>query len=236
MYISVKLPPAFGYFNRIRRENYPFNGLFTAYLAAVSRLGLSLGIDVEELVGYIEDRVFDGQRLPDVPDEEGEGPVSFRYKTDDPDVTAYIGQAECTNRAAVMYIARMTLRLSAAYGTSLFRLTRLIADLGSAKVPDRRERAKIEPEKKPVSKPVPKPVQEKQAEPEQKKEPEKEAVPMPRVTSRAPEQPAPMQESPQTPAMRSAQAAKAALAELTELTDQAEGEVVQTNPLLSNFL
>ena len=146
MYISIKLPPAFGSFNRLRQENYPFNSLFTAYLAEVSRLGLSLGLDIEELVGYIEDRLFEGERLPDIP--EGDEPVNMRYKTDDEDVVAYIGGSKLTNRMAVLYITRMTLRLSAAHGNSLFRLTKLISDLNTADAAPARM-----PKEKPAAKP-----------------------------------------------------------------------------------
>lgn len=243
MYISIKLPPAFGSFNRLRQENYPFNNLFTAYLAEVSRLGLSLGMDVEELVGYIEDRIFEGQRLPDIP--EGNEPVNMRYSTDDPDVVAYIGGSELTNRMAVLYITRMTLRLSATYGNSLFRLTRLITDLGNAQgsVP-----VKAPKEKPAVKETVrPKPVPPVKKEPVPIKQPAKEEkpaeeVPMPRVSSKAvvrePEAQEPAMEEQKPSVLESAEAAKAALNELAELTaavQSEEGEVIETNPLLGTF-
>lgn len=243
MYISIKLPPAFGSFNRLRQENYPFNSLFTAYLAEVSRLGLSLGLDIEELVGYIEDRLFEGERLPDIP--EGDEPVNMRYKTDDEDVVAYIGGSKLTNRMAVLYITRMTLRLSAAHGNSLFRLTKLISDLNTADAAPARM-----PKEKPAAKPketapVKKnPVPIKKEEKHEEKQ-EETPVPMPRVSSKAAvsepvtaKQPAGEQKS---SVLESAEAAKAALSELTELTaaaqpaDTAEGEVIETNPLLGAF-
>lgn len=248
MYISIKLPPAFGSFNRLRKENYPFNNLFTAYLAAVSRLGLAMEMDVEELVGYIEDSIFEGQRLPDVP--EGNEPVNLRYKTDDPDVVKYIGGSIHTNRMAVMYIARMTLRLSVAYGTSLFRLTRLINDLGSSagtqkvsrksKEPVRREGIKTE--EKPV--PVPKPERERLPEkkPEQEQEME-EMVPGPRVSNRSAVPPVPVPEAKPSTTSASVEAARAAISELAELTaataeqDDSDNEkpIVETNPYLDQF-
>lgn len=253
MYISIKLPPAFGSFNQLRKENYPFSSLFTSYLAAISRLGLALSVDVDELVGYIEDRIFEGVRIPDVP--EGDEPVNMRYKTDDPDVVKYISQSRFTNRMAVMCIARMTLRLSAAYGTSLFRLTKLITDLDPNEVvkkpggAERRRRNEVEPKAepakqkaempKPAPKPRPKPVQE---EPE-----EEQPVPAVRIRrSETAEQPI---STPVSAASKSAEAAKAALAELQGLTeaaqapepepDEADGEgqdIVATNPLLKQFL
>lgn len=236
MYISIKLPPEFGSFNRIRKENYPFNNLFTAYLAAISRLGLSHHMDVEELVGYIEDRVFDGQRLPDVP--TGNEPVNLRYKTEDPDVVKYIGGSSLTNRMAVMYIARMTLRLSAAYGTSLFRLMRLINDLqdeGQKTVKDRHEEQPI------TEQPVPKP----KTRYEEKRDDVPVKMPGIRISGKAAEQQPVQIQEPQTSSVsESAEAAKAALSELASLTAQAdmskdeggnESDVVQTNPFLEQF-
>ena len=239
MYISIKLPPAFGSFNRLRQENYPFNSLFTAYLAEVSRLGLSLGLDIEELVGYIEDRLFEGERLPDIP--EGDEPVNMRYKTDDEDVVAYIGGSKLTNRMAVLYITRMTLRLSAAHGNSLFRLTKLISDLNTADAAPARM-----PKEKPAAKPKETaPVKKNPVPVKQEERQEETPVPMPRVSSKAAvsepvtaKQPAGEQKS---SVLESAEAAKAALSELTELTaaaqpaDTAEGEVIKTNPLLGAF-
>lgn len=232
MYISIKLPPEFGSFNKLQAENYPFNALFTEYLAAISRLGMEKGMDVGELVGWIEDTVFEGRRLPDVP--EGGEAVNIRYRTDDKDVAAYIGGSGSTNRMAVMWIARMTLRLSEEYGTSLFRLTRVIKDLSGT------------PEKSPVRK-EPK----RRAERSVQDTPEEKGPVLPRVSSKGQKQeeqeeseaqPLQQQEEGRTAsAMDSARAARAAmeaLGELDRLTGQAEeeGGVVATNPALAQFL
>lgn len=225
MYISIKLPPEFGSFNKLQAENYPFNALFTEYLAAISRLGMEKGMDVGELVGWIEDTVFEGRRLPDVP--EGGEAVNIRYRTDDKDVAAYIGGSGSTNRMAVMWIARMTLRLSEEYGTSLFRLTRVIKDLSGApeKVPARKE-----PKKR-----VERAVQDA---------PEEKRPVLPRVSSKGQKQEEPeaqperQEENKTASAMDSARAAMEALGELDRLTGQAEeeGSVVATNPALAQFL
>lgn len=234
MYISVKLPSEFGYFNRLRKENYPFNKLFTRYLAAISRLGIDLSMDVDELVGYIEDKIFEDRRLPDIPD--GDEPVNFRYKTDDPDVMKYIGESSLTNRMAVMYIVRMTLRISAAYGTSLFRLINLISTLqSSSKKPVKaKEQVKTKVEQEPkqnvpvVTERVTKSVDEPK-------------ISMPRVSSKAPTQepdPLPIQESKPSSVKASAEAAKAAVSQLAELTAQVDADnmpIVETNPLLNDF-
>lgn len=225
MYISIKLPPEFGSFNKLQAENYPFNALFTEYLAAISRLGMEKGMDVGELVGWIEDTVFEGRRLPDVP--EGGEAVNIRYRTDDKDVAAYIGGSGSTNRMAVMWIARMTLRLSEEYGTSLFRLTRVIKDLSGA------------PEKAPARK-EPK----KRAERAVQDAPEEKRPVLPRVSSKGQKQEEPeaqperQEENKTASAMDSARAAMEALGELDRLTGQAEeeGSVVATNPALAQFL
>ncbi len=248
MYIIIKLPPAFGSFNRLREENYPFNKLFTAYLAAVSRLGMALSMDVEELVGYIEDRVFDGERLPDIPD--GDEPVNMRYKTSDPDITAYIGESSLTNRMAVMYIARMTLRLSAAYGTSLFRLTRVINDLAaekeghSIKPKKQAQEQKTQAPAKPKPKSAPKKEEPAAEDIPEEKEEKKEEAPLPtfHVTRKSSVQEDSGKASGQTEPPKvsdSVTKAKAALSELTGLTAQAAAQdsedVIEANPYLKNF-
>ena len=225
MYISIKLPPEFGSFNKLQAENYPFNALFTEYLAAISRLGMEKGMDVGELVGWIEDTVFEGRRLPDVP--EGGEAVNIRYRTDDKDVAAYIGGGGSTNRMAVMWIARMTLRLSEEYGTSLFRLTRVIKDLSGAteKAPARKE-------------------PKKRAERAVQDVSEEKGPVLPRVSSKGQKQEEPgpqperQEENKSASAMDSARAAMEALGELDRLTGQAEeeGSVVATNPALAQFL
>ena len=100
MYISIRLPKEFGSFHRIQKENYPFNSLFTSYLAAVSRLGMSMNMDVDELVGYLEDRIFEGQRLTDV--TMGDEQVNIRYRPADPDVTKYLNDRVLTNSIDIM--------------------------------------------------------------------------------------------------------------------------------------
>lgn len=242
MYISIKLPAAFGSFNQIRKENYPFNSSFTEFLDAVCTLGIMKCMEVGELVGWIEDRVFDGQRLPDVPEDESGGAVSIRYKIDNnrhPNIVKYIsGGKDTTNRMAVMYIARMVLRMSVTYGTSLFRLKRVIMDLMNEK-PAKKQKSVREEE--PAKAPAPKPKKAKEEAPE-----EDAAPALPRVSSKAAsiqeEAPgdAPAKEPEKAPeaaassgVMESAEAAKAALAELEQLA--ADAPVVQTNPALSDF-
>ena len=165
----------------------------------------------------------------------------MRYKTDDEDVVAYIGGSKLTNRMAVLYITRMTLRLSAAHGNSLFRLTKLISDLNTADAAPARM-----PKEKPAAKPKETaPVKKNPAPVKHEERQEETPVPMPRVSSKAAvsepvtaKQPAGEQKS---SVLESAEAAKAALSELTELTaaaqpaDTAEGEVIKTNPLLGAF-
>lgn len=250
MYISIKLPPAYGSFNRLKADNYPFNELFTEYLAAISRLGIEKGMRVEELVGWIEDRAFEGRRVPDVPEAEGGGPVCVRYRTEDPDVKEYIGGGEATNRMAVMYIARMTLRLSVEYGTSLFRLTRVISGLSGGQAEPVRAR-----EEKPAGR---RPRQAGASVAGHGAAPEKERpADGPKVTRRAVHAEGAVQEGPQRPAsaIDSAKAAREALDALASLTGQEEGmdgtavhadmavqaeeagggDVVQMNPYLASF-
>ena len=250
MYISIKLPPAYGSFNRLKADNYPFNESFTEYLAAISRLGMEKGMRVEELVGWIEDRAFEGRRVPDVPEAEGEGPVCVRYRTEDPDVKEYIGGGEATNRMAVMYIARMTLRLSVEYGTSLFRLTRVISGLSGGQAEPVRAR-----EEKPARK-RPRQAGASVAGPDAATSKEHPAD-GPKVTRRTVQAADAVQDGPQraVSVIDSAKAAREALDALASLTGQEDGmdsggiqadtavqgegadgsDVVQTNPYLASF-
>lgn len=232
MYISIKLPPEFGSFNRLRKENYPFNKLFTGFLKEVSKIGLSRHMDVEELVGYIEDRIFDGQRVPDIP--YGDEPVNVRFKTDDPDVVEYIGGSELNNRMAVLYISRMMLRMSAAYGTSLFRLTRMIKDLSLPAKSKRAAEPKTTAEQPRPRRTYARPAAVEPDEEEDEMEEEPAKMPGVRLSGRVAEttEPAP-KESKSSSAAESAQKAKAALSELESLTEKAG--VVETNPFLSQF-
>lgn len=144
---------------------------------------------------------------------------------------------------AVMYIARMTLRLSVTYGTSLLRLTRLIEDLGQEEPKKQVKRAEQQKKETPKKEVKPKP-----AEPEE--EPAEEPAPLPKVrlSGKAQETPVKAKE-PVTPVTnKSAEAAKAALSELQNLTEQALTEepedtgassdenVVETNPFLTQFM
>ena len=240
MYISIKLPAAFGSFNQLRKENYPFNSSFTEFLDAVCTLGIMKCMEVGELVGWIEDRVFDGQRLPDVPEDESGGSVNIRYKIENdmhPNIVKYIsGGKDITNRMAIMYIARMALRMSVTYGTSLFRLKRVIVDLMNEK-PAKKPKAVKEEEPAKTAAPKPRKVREEPSEGEAD-------AALPRVSSKTASQETPEKEPEEVPekdqepaagsgVMESAEAAKAALAELEQLT--ADAPVVQTNPLLGQF-
>lgn len=124
MYITANLPALYGQFNQIKEENYPFRSAFTGYLRALSELGLRQGLTVEELIGVVEDTLFLGMRLPDMP--KGTKPVKFRFTTEDEVIGEYFGKNSMANKTIIMLIIRMTLRLSVQYGTSLMRLTRLV--------------------------------------------------------------------------------------------------------------
>lgn len=147
IYIAAKMPPMFGRFNRIRKDNYPFSHTFAAYLETVCALGLRLGVDVDALTGYIEDALLGDGRLPDIP--EGDEPVVFRFKTENPVIMEYLDGSTFTNKNAVLFIIRTTLRLSAIYGTSLQRLNVLVGNLAPDRAPAQ------EPE--PMSRPEPRP-------------------------------------------------------------------------------
>lgn len=127
MYIIAKLPALYGRFHQLQEENYPFRRAFETYLETISRLGLTLSEGPERLIGIIENSLFEGDRLPDIP--EGDQPIQFRFSIDNPVIEEYFGQSDLTNKMIVTLIIRMTLRLSEKYGNSLSRLTLLIEEL-----------------------------------------------------------------------------------------------------------
>lgn len=134
MYITAKLPTMFGTFNAIKRENYPFSLVFTTYLETICSLGLTKNMDVDGLTGWIEDALLGEDRLPDIP--EGDEPVLFRYRVENETIETYFGNSLFTNKNVVLFIIRMTLRLSEVFGRSLPRLTRLIAGLSEEALPE----------------------------------------------------------------------------------------------------
>lgn len=130
MYVIASLPMQYGQFNRIKEDNYPFQSAFTSYLEAFCSLGLALSMDAAALTGYIEESLFAGRRLPDI--VPGNAPVKFRFPVSNATVERYFKEAaKMKNKTAVLHVVRMTLRLSAEYGTSLARLTHLLRSLAA---------------------------------------------------------------------------------------------------------
>lgn len=159
MYIIAKLPALYGRFHQLQEENYPFRRAFETYLETISRLGLTLSEGPERLIGMIENSLFEGDRLPDIP--EGDQPIQFRFSIDNPVIEEYFGQSDLTNKMIVTLIIRMTLRLSEKYGNSLSRLTLLIEEL-MPEEEQAEERPKVriaKPKQKEVPKVEHKPIQ-----------------------------------------------------------------------------
>lgn len=178
MYISANLPPMYGQFNKIRRDNYPFRGTFERYLETIANLGLSLGMDADLLVGVIEDALLGDMRLPDIP--EGNETVKFRITTENKTIMEYFENSELTNKMIVMLVIRMTLRLSERFGTSISRLTKLVSEIP---VTGKRELLPEPVKLKPVSETVVRPMSEPKLkpakitpEPEPEKEPESDML------------------------------------------------------------
>lgn len=120
MYISANLPERYGVFNRIRKDNFPFNQTFSQYIELIAKIGIHHNLNIVEVIGFIEDGIMGDERLPDIP--EGDEPVKFRFKTDSDVTQQYYQSQNMTNRQITMLIIMMTLRLSEKYGTSLYRI------------------------------------------------------------------------------------------------------------------
>lgn len=183
MYISANLPPLYGRFNQLKEENYPFKHSFVSYLEAISRLGFSKDLEIDKVVGLIENSLLKGKRLPDIP--RGDEAVKFRFTTENPTVIKYFEKNELSNKTAILLIVRMTLRLSEVFGTSLFRLTELIEELNDTgdeefeeqiieeSMPIRIKKKPV-PYKAPVEEPAQEPVQDEVQDVEPKEPPKPE--------------------------------------------------------------
>lgn len=214
MYITANLPPLYGKFNQIRRDNYPFRNAFVSYLETIARLGLSLQMDADLLVGVIEDALLRDDRLPDIP--EGTENVKFRFSIENETVETYFKNSELSNKTIVMVVIRMTLRLSAKFGTSLSRLTRMISEIH----PDTGAEWEI---------------REPAAPREEKEATGKPAVPGIRITKKEPKRPE------AEPALDLSRRLENLTKRAEEVLESAEAEsegipVVETNPFLNDFL
>lgn len=130
MYIACQLPKEYGAFKQIQKENYPFNHTFETYLHAIAQLGLDTGLPIDELVGFIEDSIYQDKRVANIPASPAKSDITaFRMKTCDPVITAYYQKQDIVNRHVTLLLIRMTLRLSDVCGMSLSRLTYRIKSL-----------------------------------------------------------------------------------------------------------
>lgn len=183
MYISANLPKMYGAFSKVQDGNYPFNRHFTRYLETVATLGLEEDLQIEDLVGFIEDALMGDDRLPDIP--KGNQEVAFRYSVKSESITQYYKQQELTNKDVTLMIVQMTLRLSAKFGTSLPRLIRKLEQIDiDTPVPEVvKPKVKVKMRPKPVVEPEPEVI-----EPEPVVEPEPEAIePEPEIIEPDPE-------------------------------------------------
>lgn len=221
MLLKFQFPKRLGRFRILQEDNYPFTQMFSRYLGQICSLGLSLSLTVEELVGYIEDRLFEGRRLPDIP--EGSEDISIRIRVEDADAEEYYAWNKdqgISHKWTTLYLVRMTLRLAEEYGTSLPRLAHLIQGLSEEeREPKEKESGGFRVSHKAA-------VQEEALPREAEILPEKIPVPEEEIPEKEEE------ETVAASARKSAQAAKEALKELTSLTEES---VVETNPLLSQF-
>lgn len=179
MYITAALPETYGSFQKIRDDNYPFNRNFTDYIETIVLLGQQKGLNITQLIGYIEDLLMGDERLPDIP--TGEGVVKFRYSIDNDVIESYYRKQDITNRDVTLLIIQMTLRLSVRFGTSLQRLRLQIGRLSEVDVDAPTIQAEPRPvvQTTPTIKPLveqPKPVEPVVEQPAQTKE-DTESVP-----------------------------------------------------------
>ena len=147
MYIAANLPAMYGAFQTIRDGNYPFNRQFTKYIETIIQIGLEGDLDIEDLIGFIEDNLMaEDERLPDIP--KGNLVVSFRYSTSNETIQKYYRQQNINNKDITLLIIQMTLRLSVKFGTSLPRLRNQLVNMDAVRyVPETKPKIKHVPRK-----------------------------------------------------------------------------------------
>lgn len=245
MYIAANLPAFYGQFNQIQKDNYPFRKAFGKYLEAFARLGLALGLDADMLTGAIEDKLFEGRRLPDM--EEGTEPVKFRFPLENGAVDEYFKSSELTNKAIILHVIRLTVRLSAEFGTSLPRLTRMLEKLMPKDAPDVDNVDNFVDNSMPSVRIVKVPPKETQKATQKETQ---EVAAAPAETAHEPAPPEKTQEETHGDALATQDMVQEKLSGLVEKAGQliknqkeepekqedAGIPVVETNPLLANFL
>ena len=128
MYITANLPAMYGAFEKIKDDNYPFSRQFTRYIESIVELGEAENLEIEDLIGFIEDSLMgENERIPDIP--KGKGIVSFRYSTSNELIQSYYRKQTLNNKDVTLLIIQMTLRLSVKFGTSLPRLRHQMANM-----------------------------------------------------------------------------------------------------------
>lgn len=252
MHLKIQLPKHLGGFRSLQTDNYPFSQSFGDYLGLICHLGLTHSMLIEDLIGCIEDKVFEGRRLPDI--LGGEEEVSTQIQVENPEVESYYiwnKEQGTSYKRTTLYIARLTLRLAVDYGTSLFRLAHIIQESMEGTQTKKRRTVSRKTTEHPVSvsKMAEDSIQNAAEPPVSVSKTAEDSTPAEesrqawtggfRVSSRALEKasaPVPAKETAPSAgivtARESAQAAKAAIKELQELT---KDSIVETNPLLSQF-
>lgn len=146
MRIRSRLPKTYGAFKTIQKDNHPFRQNFKEYLEVIASLGLAKNLSVNDTTGYIEDVLFKGERIPDIP--EGTTPGEFDMGEASQIVSDFYNKQTMSTSEVTLTIVRMTLRLSVKFGTSLQRLKYQIENIAN-------DIPVIEP--KPEPRPEPKP-------------------------------------------------------------------------------
>lgn len=154
MYIYASLPRSYGAFNQIRKDNYPFNRLFPKYLKTLVKLGRNNEMDIFSLLGYVENELFEEDKLPDLP--ASKETLNFRFAIEDEFIEEYYREQDLTNKMITQMIIRSTIRLSEVYGTSLSRLGALITSIDDEEdrnqsLPNIKERVRIKETQKPTT-------------------------------------------------------------------------------------
>ncbi len=124
--IKLHLPPMYNRWHQIKKENTKF--ALYQYLSALTDIMDRINGTTSELVGYLEDHAFPDAYVPDIPVVEGE--LSSQSSITIPEeYEELLDEPGLSPATAFLLIIQITMRLSAQYGTSLLKLTRVVEKL-----------------------------------------------------------------------------------------------------------
>lgn len=235
MYIRIKLPAQYYKLQELKKDNFPYRSIFSEFMKAVIKLGMREQLSTFAVFGRVEhalaaDKPLDLTKTGEL--------VSLDYREDDDDIVDFYKASSLTQKQQTLMFVRLLLRLQGVVGNSVPEMIYLIDNISAS------DEVEIEdnPEVKPTAVSVvpgirihKKAVSESKAEQPQTK-PKKQVA---KHGDAKPSSTPPKESKKDDQATEKEKSSLERIVEhaekLTSMADEASGEVVKTNPLMSEF-